>query len=114
MDAVFIVEKGLVVRSSSVHGIEVESGGAEVDERVRVIVPLQLRRRVEGEVMVHELAEIREPRGDGRIVARWLLVSRRPGLDHLACEFLEVLVVGKEGWQTPEQPAQLALEDAGP
>src|SRR5439155_9302309 len=114
MDAVFIVEKRLVVRSSSVNGVEVESGGAEVDERVRVIVPLQLRRRVEGEVMVHELAEIREPRGDGRIVARWVLVSRRLGLDHLACEFLEVLVVGKEGRQIPEHAAEAALEEGGP
>ena len=97
VDAVFIIEKGLVVRPSSVHGIEIESGGAEVDQSVRVVVPLQLRRRVEGEVMVHELAEIREARGDGRIVARGVLVPRRLGLDHLTCEFLEVLVVGKEG-----------------
>src|SRR5213079_2693554 len=91
MDAVFIVEKGLVVRSSSVHGIEVESGGAEVDERVRVVVPLQLRRRVEGEVMVHELAAIGEACGDRRIVAGGILFSCWLGLDHLSSEFLEVL-----------------------
>jgi len=47
--------------------------------------------------MVHELAEIREARGDGRIVARGVLVPRRLGLDHLTCEFLEVVVVGEEG-----------------
>src|SRR5437879_8582235 len=111
MDAVFIVEKGLVVRSSSVHGIEVESGGAEVDERVRVIVPLQLRRRVEGEGMVHELAEIREPRGDGRIVARLVLVSRRVGLYRLGCEYLEVVVVGMGGWYVPDCEADVLGEE---
>src|SRR5712691_154143 len=113
MDAVVFVQEWLVVRSSPVDGIQVESRRPEVDERVWVVIPLQLRRRVEGEIMVHELAEIREASRDVRIVAGRVLFSRRLGLDHLACELLEVFVVGKEGRQVPEHAAESAFEQRG-
>ena len=110
MDAVLIVQERLVVRSAAVDGVEVEPRGAEVDERVRIVVSLELRRRIEGQVVVDELPEVGEACGDVRVVARRVLLSRRLGFDHLAGERLEILVVRQERRQVPKHAAEAAFK----
>ena len=112
VDAVVSVEEGLVVGPATVDRIEVEPGRAEVDQGLRVVVALQLRRRVEREVVVHELAEVREARGDVRVVARRVVLARlRLRLDHLPCERVERFVARQEWRQVAEHPPEAALEE---
>src|SRR5438067_2066642 len=110
MDAVLIVQERLVVRSAAVDGVEVEPRGAEVDERVRIVVSLELRRRIEGQVVVDELPEVGEARRDVRVVACRVLLSRRLGFDHLAGKRLEIFVVRQERRQVPKHAAEAAFK----
>ena len=111
MDAVLLVDERLVVRSAAVHRIEVEPRSAEVHQSVRVVVPLEPGRRVEREVVIDELPEVREARGDVRVVARGVVLAGLGlGLDHLLRERLEVAIVRKERREVPEHPSEPALE----
>src|SRR5947208_15825565 len=112
MDAILIVQERLVVRSAAVDGVEVEPRGAEVDERVRIVVSLELRRRIEGQVVVDELPEVREARGDVRVVARRVLISRRLGFDHLAGERIEILIVQQKRRQVPNHTPEDAYKES--
>src|SRR6266568_577030 len=113
-DAVVLVQERLVVRAPPVQGVEVEAGRAEVDERIGIVVPLQLRRRIEGQVVVDELPEVREARGDVRVVARAdVLPFLRLRLDHGPGERVERVVRREEGGQVREHPPESALERGG-
>src|SRR6266508_2945965 len=113
-DAVVLIQERLVVRAPPVDGVEVKSRRAEVDERVRVVVPLQLRRRVERQVVVDELPEVREARGDVRVVARGdVLAFLRLGFDHRPGERVERVVRREECREVREHPPESALEGGG-
>ena len=58
-----VVQERLVERPGAVQRVEVEAGRAEVAQRVRVVVALELRRRIERDVVVDELAEVGVPAG---------------------------------------------------
>ena len=80
-----VVEVGLHDRPGAVDGVEVEARGAEVDQRVRVRLAVEQRRRVERDVVVDELREVGEPRRDGQV-----LLQLRPEL-HRRDEVVERL-----------------------
>jgi len=69
-----VVQERVVVRPGAVDGVEVEARRAEVVQAVRVVLSLQAGDRVEGDVMVDELAEVGVVRLDLRVVR-----SRGPG-----------------------------------
>ena len=78
-----VVQERLVHGTGAVDAVEVQARGAEVDERVRVVGLVELRHRVERDVVVDELAEVRESGGSGRVVgAPGGIVVRHP-LDEL-------------------------------
>ena len=54
----FVVQVRLVVGAAAVHAIEIESRSPEVDERVRIVLPLQAARGIERQVVIDELAQI--------------------------------------------------------
>jgi Adenylate and Guanylate cyclase catalytic domain len=66
----------LVHRTRAVERVEIEARRPEVDERIRIVVALQLRRRVERDVMIDELREVRVAGGDGRVEAARALAQR--------------------------------------
>ena len=97
VDPVGVVEEGDIVGTPPVDRIEVEARRPEIGQCVRIVVALQLRRRVEREVVVHELPEIREAGGDVRIVAALILGPRlRLRLDHLLGQLAEQRVRWEE------------------
>ena len=51
-----------------VHAVQVERGDPEVADGLRILLASQARRRVEGHVVIEELAEEGEARGDRRVV----------------------------------------------
>ncbi len=64
-----LVHERVVVGPRAVQAVQVEARRAEVDERVRVVVLLQLGHRVERDVVIDELPEVRVARRDLRVVA---------------------------------------------
>src|SRR5207245_9639925 len=81
---------------------------------VRIVLALQLRRHVEREIVVHELPEISEARGDVRIVAALVLGPRlRLRLDHLFGQLAEQRVRWEERRQVAEHPSESALQNRG-
>ena len=63
-----VVEVGAHARTAAVDTVEVERRDAEVADRLGVLTPRQARRRIEGHVVVEELADEREARGHRRVV----------------------------------------------
>jgi len=55
-------------RPAAVQAVQVEGGDAEVPDRLRVLAAGQARGRVEGHVVVEELADEGEAGGDGGVV----------------------------------------------
>jgi hypothetical protein len=134
------VQVGLVGRAAAVQAVEVQARGAEVLQRIRVVQALQRRGRVEGDVVVDELAQVGVARGDGRVLVGRLghldrLVRRRRGLaavlahvvgelagDHQAGQVLHQLlnrlfvtraVGGECRFEPAEQTPEACAADAG-
>ncbi len=53
-----LVQVRLVVGAAAIHTVEIESRRAEVDERVRIVLPLQAAGGIEREVVIDELAQV--------------------------------------------------------
>jgi len=71
-----VVLERLVDRAGSVEAVEVVARCPEVDQRVRVVPHPQSRGCVEGDVVVHELAEVGVRRWDIRVVTRRVGAAR--------------------------------------
>ena len=67
---VLVVEERAVGLAPPVQGVEVEAGRAEGVEGVGVVRPVEARHRVEGDVVVDELAQVGVAGRDVRVVAR--------------------------------------------
>ena len=63
-----LIQERLVRGARAVDRVEVQARRAEVDQRERVVELLQLRARVERDVVIDELAEVRVARWDVRVV----------------------------------------------
>ena len=104
------VRRGL--RAREVEAIEVEARRAEVLQPVRVVLPAEARGRVERDVVVDELAEIREPGRERRVV-----LSPRGRLHHRPARSAELdqEVVGRlEGREEAEEPSEATFQEARP
>ncbi len=103
---VAVVEERVVGRPPAVHAVQVEARAAEVRQRVRVVRPGQAGDRVEGQVVVDELAQVRVAGRDVRVVQ----LRRRTGhvLRHQRRDLGDPRVAGHERRQ-PEHPAEPAL-----
>jgi hypothetical protein len=109
MHSIFVVQERLIVRARAVHRIQVEARGSEIEQGVGIVVALQLGRRIEGEVVIGELPEVGEARGNVRIVAgRVFGPRRRLRLHHLAGQLSERGI----GWQERRQVAEHSPEPA--
>ena len=98
--AIPVVEEGLVGGAGPVERVEVQARRAEVDERVGVVVALQLRSGIERDVVVDELPEVRVARRD-----RLVVLAARPAR-HVIDERVERRVVQLPGLELGEHPAE--------
>ena len=73
-----VVQERLVERTGAVQRVEVEAGGAEVAQRGRVVVAIELRRRIERDVVIDELAEVGVPGGEPEVLRRGVLGQDQP------------------------------------
>src|SRR6185369_5610492 len=64
MYAVVSVEIWIIVRSIRIERIKIVAGRAKVAQSIRIVVALEFRIRVKGDVVVNELTEIGEARGN--------------------------------------------------
>jgi hypothetical protein len=105
-----VVEERIVDRPAPVHAVEIEARAAEIGQRVRVVLPVQARHRVEGEIVVDELPEVGVTRRDVGVVG----LGTRPGrvLLHQGGDLRDPLIAGHERRQ-PEHPAESALVQPG-
>jgi hypothetical protein len=110
---ILLIQEGLLVGSSTVEGIKIKAGRAEVDEGIGVVLTGEDRGRVERQVMVDELPEVREARGDVGVVEAVLLPRLGWGLHHLRRQILEGLVGRQEGSQAGKEPSEAPLERRG-
>ena len=93
-----------------VEAIEVEARRAEVLQPVRVVLPAEARGRVECDVVVDELAEIREP-GRGRRV----VLSPRGRLHHWPAAPKPIRrSSGGSKEEEAEEPSEAAFQEARP
>nr|WP_307042930.1 hypothetical protein [Agromyces ramosus] len=106
-----VVEIGLVVGPAPVEAVEVESWRAEVLQPVGIVVPGEARLRIEGDVVVDELAEV-------RVADRHAALGRRVVAEHLVDGELvdreRLLGVARsrrlpDREAAPEEPAETAL-----
>ena len=111
-----IVEVRLVGRSATVDAVQVETRRAEVGQRVRVVLPVERRHRVERQVVVDELSEIRVPGRNwlGRLLG--IDLSLRCDLllgfgDHRAAQREQVTLGLGEHRQPAEHAPEAALEE---
>ena len=110
------IEVGLVGRAAPVERVEIEARGAEVVQRVGVVLALQARHRVEGQVVVDELAEVGVAGRDRRVLVVVLLALRLlplARLDHLARQRLEVAIRVVEDRQVAEHASEASLAEGG-
>ena len=68
MAAVRLVEVGLIVRAASVDIVEIELRISKVDECIRIVLLHQRTGRIERQVVIDELAEIRVAGGDALVL----------------------------------------------
>ncbi len=68
MQAVVAIEIGLIRRTAAVDVVEIERRRPEILERVRIVLALQAADRVERNVVVDELAEIRVSGADAGVL----------------------------------------------
>ena len=112
--ALVLVEIRLVVRAAPVDIVEVEARGAEIGQRVGIILFDQRTGGIECEIMVDELAEISVAGRHAHILLRIRLVlAHRVRLlrrSHF-CAKLAQRIAGMDGRrQGPEYPAETAFE----
>ena len=106
-----VVEVRRGLRPGEVEAVEVEPRRAEVLQAVGVVLPPEARGRVEGDVVVDELAEVREPGRKRRVV-----LAARARLHHRPAGGAEVdqqVVRRLEGREEAEEPPEAAFEEAG-
>ena len=63
-----VVHVWLVVRAAPVHVIEIEGGRAEIDQGIGIILLLQAASRIECEVVIDELSQIRVKSGNSALL----------------------------------------------
>src|SRR6185369_560387 len=98
MYAILSVEIRIIVRTIGIERIKIVARRAEVAQSIRVVVALEFRIRVKGDVMVNELAEIGESRGNIRIV-EIRIVGLRVRLDHQSSQRQKICIVWSERWK---------------
>ena len=105
-----VVQERVVDRATTVETVQVEAGGAEVRQRVWVVLPVQAGRGIERQVMVDELPEVRVSGRNGRIVQ----FRGRSGhvLRHHRRDLGNSLIGRDERWK-PEHPSESALRQPG-
>jgi hypothetical protein len=116
--AIVLIEIGLIAGPPAIDIVEVQSRRAEIHQAVGILGLGEQAHRVEGDVVVDELAEIGVEGRDSALLAVRAVLRRIEGRRHLVGERGEVgeavFVVGAEdsGWQVAEHPAEAALEQA--
>ena len=79
------VKIGLIVRPTTIHIIQVETRGAEINQCVGIVLPLQAAGGIKGEIMINELTEVGIERrypaffGIGAYITALALISARTG-----------------------------------
>ena len=106
---VAVVEERVVDRAADVDAVQVEPRAAEVRQRVRVVGPVQAGDRVEGQVVVDELPEVRVAARDVGVVQLGLEVRRDDLLQHEPGDVADPRVV-RHVRREPEHPAEPPLE----
>ena len=92
-----VVHVGLVIRTAAIHVVEVEGRRPEIDQRVGVVLALEGAGRVEGQIMVDELAQVGVERRDaaflgvGPILGR--IVRRHGGAEEV--QVLDVVALAR-------------------
>jgi len=113
-----VVLERFVAGPGPVERVEVEAGSPEAGEAVGVVKPVEAGDRVEGDVVIDELAEVGVAGGDGGVVER--LGGAAPaaglvGLAHLGGEGVKLVErVGERRRQASEHAPEPALEQGGP
>ena len=106
-----LVEVGGVGGPAAVERVQVEARRAEVDQPVRIADALQGRDRIEGDVVVDELAQVGVAHRDRRVVG----LGRRAALLGHGLAQRDERLIGRAGdRQVGEHPAEAALEERGP
>jgi hypothetical protein len=91
------------VRPEAVHGIEVERRRSEVFDRCGIRLLLSYRRQIQCDVVIDELSQIREARGNVRIVPG---LAGGVGIRHRIREFLQRRIVDREPFEIREHPPE--------
>src|ERR1700730_284324 len=116
--AAVVVEVGLVVRAPAIDVIEIEGWRTKIHQRIRIILFLKTARWIEGNVVIHELAEIGVQRGNLAllIVLSHLGIGRIGRRGHRHAQLRQVrhsvgVGIAKDRWlKRSEETAELALE----
>src|SRR2546428_1008561 len=108
-DSILPKKIGIVFRPSSINAVQVESGRAIVDNGGRIVVALQARNRIERQVMIDELAQIRIA-GRNRSVLR-VRLQNHSGSQTFQYHQGLLFCLGKlRGGQMAKQTAESALQ----
>src|SRR6266540_5589 len=99
-----VIEKRLHRRSGAVDAVEVEPRSPEVDESAGVDDGVQLRRRVEGDVVIDELPQIGESRRDARVGG-----ARPARVSHPRHELFDRAIADLARQQAREHPPEAPL-----
>src|SRR5215212_851555 len=112
MNAVLGVEIRIVVRSIRIERIKIVARRAEIAQSIRVVVALEFRIRIKGDVMVNELTEIGEARRNIRIV-EIRIVGLRLRLDHQCTQRQKIRISWSKGWKVAKHSAKAAFVESG-
>ncbi len=111
-----VIHVRLVVRSATVDVVQIETGRAEVRERVRIVLLLEAAGGIERQVVVDELAEVRVERRHAALFIVLAVFRRIERGGHRLAERQQVLLVlcisraERGGGQRPEHSPKSALE----
>src|SRR6476660_1874565 len=112
MDAVVSVEIWIIVRSIRIERIKIVAGRAEVAQSIRIIVTLKFGIRIKSDVMINELTEIGEARGNIRSV-EIRIVGLRLSLDHQCTQRQEVRILWSERWEMAKHSPKASFVESG-